>query len=199
MQVPSVEQAVAAQEWAVRALNTDDLGVPIIPAPFADEVVYIGERDHPRALRFCRLATISLIAQGPAARTHQRAEPLLLHHAHDQREWTVSMTVVVRQSSVAPSMADSAGIHMERALGWWEGPLSTAQAGLGIDPLRRADVTDAARVASSAAWETRVVATLVWICGRVNSISVGWVEQVTGTGQVDGLDPLPFDSNLAGP
>lgn len=202
--VPSSKQAIALQAWALRALNTDDLGEPIVPAPFADEVVFIGERDHPVARRFCRLATISLTEQGPAAQSHEVVDvgqpgQKLVHHAQDQLEWVVSMTVVVRTDPVAPTIADTAGIYAARARRRFEGPLSTVQAGVGIEPLRRGGVTDAARLARSSEWETRVVSELVWICGQVSSVPVDWLEQVTGTGQLGELDPLPFDSNAAGP
>lgn len=200
MLVPSDTQAIAVRNWLFAALNTDDNGAPLAPAPFTDSMVYIGERDHPRAPRFARIATVAIAGLGVAT-SYEVENPggpgqQLRERRGEWREWTTSITVASTLNPTAPQLADEAGQHLQRVVGAFRSTEATYDMrAVGVQALRHGEIQDVARLTGSQQWETRASVVLVWICGWTASTPVQWVEQVTGQGGVGGT-PLPFDSDL---
>lgn len=201
MLVPSPTQAVAVRAWLLDALNTDDLGAALVPAPFADTPasVFLGERDGPKNVqRWARINTVTLVGRGLVRDYRATAvgepEQELREHRGEAREWTTSITVCVRLDPTNRTLADEAGQHLQRALGQREGWAAQGLAGVGVGFLRMDDVQDLSRIAGGTEWETRAVATVTWICGWTASTASGWLERVVGDGQVQGTAALAFDS-----
>lgn len=199
MLVPSPTQAVAVLTWLQTVLNLDDTGEAMDPEPFPDGSVFPGERDHPRLARWARINTVALVGRG-LVRTHEASdvgedEQALIERRAEHREWTCSITVCSRLNPTARVLSDSAGIHLQRALGAFEGVHAAPLALVGVAPLRRADMQDVSRITGTTEWETRAAAVVTWLCGWTATTSVGWLERVTGTGQVSESTPLAFDSD----
>lgn len=178
---------------------TDDQGATIAPPPFEDQAIFLGERDHPRAPSFARIATVAIQGRG----VHQAYEvtdlggpgQALVERRGEHREWTTSITVATRLDPTAPSLADEAGQHLQRALGAFRSTAATyAMRSVGVAAIRFGEIQDVARLTGAQQWETRCSLVLTWLCGWTASTPVEWVETVTGSGSVDASPPLPFDS-----
>jgi hypothetical protein len=197
--VTSPTQARAVREWLLAALNTDDLGEAITPAPFADAAVFIGERDGPRDYqRWARISTIAIVGRG-LTRQHRATDvgaptQALREHRGEAREWACSVTVCVRLDPTNRTLADEAGQHLQRALGAREGYAVRALADVGMGFLRVADVQDVSRIVGGSEWETRASVVVTWICGWTASTPVEWLDRVVGEGTISGTASLPFDS-----
>jgi hypothetical protein len=198
--IPDPAQAVAVVEWLLAALNTDDEGEAISPAPFAlGTSCYLGERDRPKLTRFARVATVALVGRGLCRRyvATEVGDPdrqTLTEERWEHREWTTSITVASRLDPEEPVLADCASVHLQRALGARQGVAVADLHLVGVSYLRGSEVQDTSRIAGGTTWETRATATLVWLCGWRASTPVDWVDRVIGTGTIDDLDPLPFDT-----
>lgn len=199
MLIPDPAQATAVLAWLLAALNTDDLGAAITPAPFVlGQSCYLGERDHPKLQRFARVATVALVGRGLCRRYVAsdvgEDEQALTEERWEHQEWTTSITVASRLDPEAPLLSDAASVHLRRALGARAGVAVADLALVGVSYLRGTDVQDTSRIAGGTTWETRATATLVWLCGWRASTPTDWVDRVRGTGQVGDLGPLPFDT-----
>lgn len=196
MLIPDPTQAAAVLAWLLDGLNADDDGAPIAPAPFElGATCFLGDRDHPRAERFARIATVALVGRGLCrqyvATDVGEPEQALTEERWEHLEWTTSITVA---SPEAPALADAASVHLRRALGRRAGVAMADLHTVGVSYLRGTDVQDTGRIVSGTTWETRATATLVWLCGWRASSPTGWVDRVTGTGGVPEVPSLPFDT-----
>jgi hypothetical protein len=197
--VPSPTQCEAVRQWLIAALNTDDAGLALDPAPFEAEAVFPGERDGPRERqRWARINTIALVSRG-LCRSREGTGDDLLERRAEHREWTTSITVCSRLDPTARTLADEAAQHLQRALGAREGVATVALRAVGVSYLRGSDVQDTSRVRSGSEWETRATATVVWLCGWTATTPTPPVERVTGTGEVNSEGPLAFDSEDGAP
>ena len=121
MIVPSPTQCEAVRQWLIAALNTDDAGVALDPAPFANAAVFPGERDGPRERGpWARINTVALVSRG-LCRSREGTGDDLLERRAEHREWTTSITVCSRLDPTARTLADEAAQHLQRALGAREG------------------------------------------------------------------------------
>lgn len=199
MLVPSPTQAVAVRSWLLAALNTDDQGEALDPAPFADAGVFVGERDGPRDhQRWARINTIALTSRG-LTRVHRatavgEAGQALREHRGEAREWACSVTVCTRLDPANRTLADEAGQHLQRALGQREGQAVRGLSAVGVGFLRVGEVQDVSRIVGGTEWETRAAVVITWLCGWTASTAVEWLEQVVGEGEVDTTGPLAFVS-----
>jgi hypothetical protein len=199
--IPDPVQATAVLAWLLAALNVDDEGAAITPAPFVlGATCYLGERDHAKAARFARIATVALVGRGLCRRYVATdvggPAQALTEQRWEHQEWTTSITVASRLDPEAPLLSDAASVHLRRALGARDGVAAAGLRAAGVSWLRGTDVQDTSRIAGGTTWETRATATLVWLCGWRASTPTDWVDRVLGTGQVGDVGPLPFDTDL---
>lgn len=210
--IPSATQAEALRLWVLDALNRDDQGVELDPPPFEDQAVYWGGRDHPKLARFAMLQGLALVgpplllehATGTTTVTEGEGEEeittevqVLVETRKRWREWSVLLTVCTkpdRSTPAAEQLADVAAVHLDRVVGAFDGVAMDGCRAVGLAPWRLGDVVDAARLRGSTEWETRAQVVLTLGAGWYATRSVDWVESGSGTGEVEPLDPLGFDS-----